>query len=439
MPKRTRSGRVKGYHYAVDRNGKRYRVYPSALKTSRRPATSTSRKGVRSKARSTASRLASKTDYFGDVIMGYGQYHLKRRGTRSLREPGIPRVQNSSDGVIVRHKEFLSDVPSSIGFSSFIIPLNPGLPDSFPWFSRVAQNFEEWKPRGIIVEYRTTSSDTLLAANPALGSVIIATQYNSVNPDFVNKQQMENYEGAISCKPSVSMIHQVETAKAQMVQDCYYTRVEAPPANADIRMYDIGKVQVATVGSQANGNLIGEIWISYEIELRKPKIPADPIVESAHFILTAAGVANETPLRPFGNTSATLPAGGFLPTSGSTMQDARVANTGSANGVIQFGQFSRGAYLVVCNFPWTTPGSQGAWTVTAAAGCVLVNAWNNNSATASVEVDAATATAATTNLAFIVNVTAAYATVTITNSSTATGGYNGAADVYITELPDVLN
>lgn len=453
MPKRTRSGRVKGYHYAIDSNGKRYRVYSKAARGTRTAPRQTRRPTASRPLRKPSARsLSLKTDYFGDVIMGYGAYRHARRGGRGIKEPGIPRVQNSSNGVIIRHKEFLSDVPSSAAFTSLIIPLNPALPDSFPWLSRVAQNFEEWLPRGIIVEYRTTSSDTLLAANPALGSVIIATQYNSVNPDFVNKQQMENYEGAISCKPSVSMIHQVETKKSQNVQDEYYTRVEAPPANADIRMYDLGKVQVSTVGSQTTGNIIGEIWISYEVELRKPKIPADPIVEAAHWSLLAATVTGETPVIPAGTNAPSnqagvaagagvQPFGGWVPNNGSTMEDARFNRNAALFGgasYLQLGQFSRGFYLINCVFPFTTPGTQGAWTLTAQSGCTILTVWSNDTLALAQEIDAGTATAATINLSFIVNVTAAYATISMTNSSNQAGGFLVGADLYVVELPDSI-
>lgn len=369
-----------------------------------------------------------------------------------MREPGIPKVQNTSMGVIVHHKEFLTDVLSSVAFTSQVFPLNPGLEATFPWLSRVAQNFEEWLPRGIVLEYRTTSSDTLIAANPALGSVILATQYNSVNPDFVNKQQMENYEGAISCKPSVSMIHQVETKRSQTVMDEMYTRIGPIPANADIRMYDLGKTQISVVGSQTTGNVIGELWVSYEIELRKPKIPGDPIVDAARFSLLAGTATGESPAIPGGTNapsnqagvaagSGVIPFGGWLPTANSTMADARINRNAALFGgatYIQLGQFARGLYLITCVLPWVTPGSQGAWTITAQAGCTLQTAWANNTLAAGVEVDAVTATAATTNFAIIVNVTAAFAIISFTNTSSQTGGYNVGADFWITELPDQI-
>lgn len=340
---------------------------------------------------------------------------------------------NTEMGVIVRHKEFISDVPSSVGFTGLVLNLNPGLDATFPWLSRVAQNFEEWLPRGIIVEYRTTSSDTLLAASPALGSVIIATQYNSVNADFTNKQQMENYEGAISCKPSVSMIHQVECKRSQTVMDEMYIRTDLPPANADLRMYDLGKTQISVVGSQTTGQLIGEIWISYEIELRKPKIASDPIVEAAHFILLAATLTGEAPATPFGSTAVAPNI--TAPTAGSTLPDARCTG-GAANGVISFGNFARGLYMVIGRFAWTVVGTQGAWTFANFTNCTSQLGFNNNTNASVVEVDGATATAGTTNFCILINVTSQAASFSITNSSTATTAGNN--DIYIIELPDTI-
>lgn len=57
---------------------------------------------------------------------------------------------------------------------------------------------------GMYLEYRTMSADALNSTNTALGQVIMSAQYNAGNPDFTNKQEMENYEGGVSVKPSQS-------------------------------------------------------------------------------------------------------------------------------------------------------------------------------------------------------------------------------------------
>lgn len=409
----------------------RRRTTSTKKKTSRRK-TATKRKRSTKSTRTKSSRW--RYDRQGDVIMGYGKYSM-RRG--ALPSAATPRVQNTELGVIVRHQEFIADVPSSIPFALATLPLNPGMSQTFPWLSRLAQNFEEWLPRGIVFEYRTTSSDTLLAANPALGSIVLATQYNSVSPTFVTKQQMENYQGSISCKPSVSMLHQVECKRSQTVMDELYIRSGPPPPDADLRLYDLGKTSVATVGSQTTGNLVGELWVSYEVELRKPKIPDDPQVLAAHFQLSAAAIAGDSPARMFGTTAGI--AGQTLPTVGSTMQEARVGNLTASgtpqNNTIVFGPRARGNFLLVGHHPWTTPGSQGAVTLTA-TGCTILQLWSNNTLLLDQEVDAATATAATTNWAAVINITAADANLVVASSSTATGGYLVGGDLWITELPD---
>lgn len=420
--------RARGYTYARRRDGSKYRIYGNPRTYGRiggRP---------RQARRNPPSRAGGRTTVLGDTIMGYGAYFRGRSSGASRKIPysrPVPAVVNSPHGIIVRHKEFIADVPSSIAFSSLILPLNPGL-NNFPWLHRVAQCFEEWLPRGMVVEYRTTSSDTLLAANPALGSVIIATQYNSLNNDFINKQEMENYEGAVSCKPSANMLHQIECKRSQTVMDEMYIRTGPVPTGGDIRLYDLGKTQVSTVGSQLNGSAIGEIWISYEVELRKPKIPSDPIVEAAHWTLDPAEInGTETAVRPFGTGAFS-----YAPEAGSTMTDARVGSSGAANGFITLGALSRGDYLVCCHFPWTTPGTQGAWTVTPVTNCALRQYWVLDTLTVAQEIDAGTATAATTELMFVVRATGPLASMTITSSSTCAGGYAVAADVWICELPN---
>lgn len=450
MPKRARStatGRVRGYRYAVRRDGSRYRVYSAGFK---RRARSTRTSDGSRRFKKTSQPLKTTRDLFGDTIMGYGAYRrVKRSNSTPIMEPQVPKIRNTKGGgMIVNHCEFIADIPSSSVFRSLTLALNPGLNQTFPWLSRVAQNFEEWLPRGMIFEYRTTSSDTLLAASPALGSVIIATQYNAINPDFTGKAQMENYEGAVSCKPSVSMIHQIETARSRTVMDEMYIRTQPlTSTNADLRMYDLGKTQIAIVGSQTNGPPLGELWISYEIELRKPKIPEDPIIEAAHWwlgnVADGGETTGQTPAFVFGTNApggTSQPDAGWIPNNGSTMYGSRIGRVASLFGgasYIQFGEHSRGTYLVNVQLSWNVGGSQGDWVINPQSNCTLLNAFGNNANPYAPEFDDTTMTAQSTNVSIMVRVTGPYATFSLGNTSDASGGYaTGGCDVFITELPD---
>jgi hypothetical protein len=51
--------------------------------------------------------------------------------------------------------------------------------------------------------------------------------------------------------------------------DIQYIRTGAVPAGEDIRFYDLGKLSLSTVGSQAVA-VVGELWATYEVALKKP-------------------------------------------------------------------------------------------------------------------------------------------------------------------------
>lgn len=124
------------------------------------------------------------------TLTGYGDYTA---GGVNLGDQ-VPIVRNTPVGCIVRHREYIGDLIATAGFVVNPQKINPSNGAIFPWLSKIAANFEEWIPRGIIFEYRTMSSDTVVnvsSGSPALGTVIMATDYNVYNPPFASKQQME--------------------------------------------------------------------------------------------------------------------------------------------------------------------------------------------------------------------------------------------------------
>lgn len=280
--------RSSSYRYARRANGRRYRVYGGGVPR----------------------------------ISGYGAY--KGGGSRIMAD-GPPSVQNSSSGVIISHREYIGDLNTSQAFTNYQFPLNPGMNQTFPWLSEVASNFEEWVPRGIVFQFKSTSSDAVVStnANAALGTVIMATEYNPYNGAFGNKQQMENYQWAKSCKPSQSMIHGVECKQSKNVLPSYFVRTTNVPSNQDQRLYDMGSFQIAAVGMQSNGGACGELWVSYEIEFRKPRMPVgvdgddDGNTNMDHIVILSSGVATAGVgiINPFGS-STTVP---IYPSQGSSL------------------------------------------------------------------------------------------------------------------------
>lgn len=209
-------------------------------------------------------------------LTGFGDYLVKKN---SLLSPGNPpSIRNGAlpgGSTIISHKEYLGDIISSSSANTFDLrsyDINPGLSDSFPWLGQVAPNFQQYKILGMAFEYRTMSADALNSTNTALGQVIMATNYDALADDFQSKAEMENSAYAQSVKPSSSCLHLIECDTSTLPINELYLRAGSVPSGADKRMYDLGKFQIATNGFQGTSVNCGELWVSYQVMLLKPKI-----------------------------------------------------------------------------------------------------------------------------------------------------------------------
>lgn len=233
----------------------------------------------------------------------------------------VPQFGSSPNTVHIRHREFLGDIISSGTANTFQVQsfaINPGQFASFPWLSQVVgANFQQYRINGMLFEYRTMSADALNSVNTALGSVVMATDYDSADSAFTTKAQMENTEFGISCKPSCSMIHAIECARNQTAISELYVRPGTVPANADIRLYDLGKFYIASTGVQGTSVNLGELWVSYDITFFKAiqLVPGVGLLQ-AHYRLDPAQVATlpfavlaGAPV--FDTIGLTFPAGGL--------------------------------------------------------------------------------------------------------------------------------
>jgi hypothetical protein len=224
------------------------------------------------------------------TITGMGDYVVKENtlfnGAVSQASPPSFKSSSGPGCTSIVHREYLADV-ASVG-SAFnltqytISPLNSG---TFPWLSAIAQNFEQYKILGMVFEFKTTSATAVSSTNTALGSVIMATQYNINEPAFVSKLQMDQYEYAVATNPSISAIHPIECAPRDGFANLLYTYTSSA---GDPRLSTFGNFFIATVGQQA-ASVIGELWVSYHIELHKPRLFASVSEVSLSTVVTASG------------------------------------------------------------------------------------------------------------------------------------------------------
>lgn len=175
------------------------------------------------------------------------------------------------------NREYVRDIfapPANTVFSLQSWELNPGLPTSFPWLSQLAINFEEYELVQLAYTFKSTIAD--FAANSGqVGQVLMCTQYNPDSSPFATKDEMMLYEGGMSCKTTESLIHGVECDPSKVTGNVKkFVRVGKIPPTEDMKNYDLGRTSLAVVNAPTSyaGQQIGELWVSYTVVLRNPKI-----------------------------------------------------------------------------------------------------------------------------------------------------------------------
>lgn len=162
--------------------------------------------------------------------------------------------------------------------------LNPQNPNVFSWLSKIAGHFQEFKYNDLLFEYVSTSSSTITGSNPVVGSIICAVDYNSetINVNPWEQNQLENYDGTITARPSDNLVYKVNT-KGPHVLKQYFIRQK--PGDVDDRFNNLGKLYIgisgtSTQSSDANvaQSVLGKLYVIYDILLMKPKTFTDPVI-----------------------------------------------------------------------------------------------------------------------------------------------------------------
>ncbi|QMW68855.1 capsid protein [Crucivirus-392] len=228
---------------------------------------------------SIAGGAASAHQAIMNAANGIGDYttnNIVDGGQGSAFEPPTFTAGDASS-VLISHKEYLSDVygppTASLYFENRSISINPGLEQCFPWLSQVANNYEEYEIKQLIFTFKSTVAPIGASASGQVGQVIMATQYDVQDPPFNDKDTMLRYALSASCKATDSAMHGVECDPAKL-SGSVGKYVRSSPVGDDLRDYDLGVFNIATANmpdAYANQS-IGELWVSYTVLLRKPKI-----------------------------------------------------------------------------------------------------------------------------------------------------------------------
>lgn len=237
-------------------------------------------------------------------LQGMGAYSVSAIRHNTLIKPDIPEVRNTiyaEGGTVVRHREYLGPIITSSDANAFKLQsyaLNPAQDQTFPWLSTIAANYEEYKPNGLMFEFRSTASDAIASStNLALGQVMMCTQYDPTDPEFISDVDLLNYTWAQSGKVSDNVQHYVECDPKQSPLSHLYTRQGVTSNTSDLRFSDFGRFSIATSGLQGTSVQVGQLWVTYEFILYKPKIGESQAEAGGWFHFhNAVGLSDTNPL-----------------------------------------------------------------------------------------------------------------------------------------------
>ncbi len=246
--------------------------------------------------------------------LGSGDYTVSSNSIvqRVEASGSVPSMHKEGQSVVIRHKEFLGEIRGKQAFTVVgQYPINPGMYATFPWLSRIANAFQEYRIKGMVYHYVPTSGNAVSSTNAALGSVMIQTTYRSNDNPPATKLEMLNEYWSSENKPSEAFCHPVECNPKENPFNIQYIRNGAIPSNDSVLMYDLGLTTVAVSGQQANDTVLGDLWVTYEIELKKP--------------ILSSNVTDFTP----GSVLVVTDSGGSI--TGSSLFNGSVSQTGNVN------------------------------------------------------------------------------------------------------------
>lgn len=214
-----------------------------------------------------------------------------------------PRVQAGNNTIVISHREFLNDVVSGGGtFSCNSVSINPGLASVFPWLSHIAQNYESYRFRKLIIEY------VPIAPTTQEGTMMLAMDFDAADATPLTKAGIMSMQGAQSGPMWGPLKMDCLKANLMKMAESRYVRGGSLSANLDIKTYDVAKLNIATASAGVFVGACGELYLDYVVELITPQYNmADEAADDSAKIVPTVGVTKATPLGTTRTVTGNLP------------------------------------------------------------------------------------------------------------------------------------
>jgi hypothetical protein len=101
--------------------------------------------------------------------------------------------------------------------------------------------------------------------------------------------EMLNEYWSSESSPAEGFCHPIECNPKENPFNIQYVRSKDVPSGDSQLLYDLGVTHVAVTGMQASGNAVGDLWITYEVELKKPVLTSNVTGTVGYLLSSFAG------------------------------------------------------------------------------------------------------------------------------------------------------
>lgn len=284
-------------------------------------------------------------------------------------------VRVSPSTTITRHSgsESIGAFVSAQTFLANYFTVSPINATLFPWMaSTIARGFAEFRFTKLRFRWITQIGSAVNAGIPIIGSCNLLFQYDPQDPAPGSSIQAEQNEGCVTFPPHMNAVLDVDLRKFSRPYEWYMMPTAGESTPNDIRLEDPGKLVFCVSDMAANNQIIGRLYVDYEVEFRRQKIPTGgDFPDIVHYF---AGNCNST------NTLGSL--GGVW--NGNNSYE--IAGTPGLLGVAQVAApyntmvfNTPGKYLILAMWTGlTSPGAQ-SFVLTGATGINLFQNWATSS------------------------------------------------------------
>jgi hypothetical protein len=172
-------------------------------------------------------------------------------------------IRSTGSSIVVTHREYVETLMSADKYRVSKIPVNPGIPGSFPWLSSLANSYEFYRFEHLSLEYVPicTTSDG--------GQVLIALDYDPMDDAPLDRATLSSYMGAVSSPLWKGVKCVADPKSLNRFVPSHFTRKGLTTVD-DRKSYDAGNwlVSLFTGGSSF---LAGDLWVSYTVILSCPQ------------------------------------------------------------------------------------------------------------------------------------------------------------------------